>query len=53
MRQGAAGAVWYRSRATLHRRRGGYVTLALLIGLVTGVPPGITGGRWLWLLRAE
>jgi hypothetical protein len=34
---GPARVAWYRARATLHRRIGGYVALALLAGLVGGV----------------
>ncbi len=32
----ALGVLWYRFRATLGRRRGGYLSLVLLIGLVGG-----------------
>jgi hypothetical protein len=31
---------WYRFRVTLRRRRGGYLALALLIGLVGGIALG-------------
>ena len=39
-------AAWYRFRATLRRRWGGYLALALLIGLVGGVALGsLTAAR--------
>jgi FtsX-like permease family len=37
MHASAARVVWYRFRITLHRRWGGYLALAVLIGLVGGV----------------
>jgi len=39
----ALGVAWYRFRATLHRRWGGYLTVVLLIGLVGGVAMGAVG----------
>jgi FtsX-like permease family len=42
----AVHVAWYRFRATLRRRWGGYLTLALLIGLVGGVALGsLTAAR--------
>jgi FtsX-like permease family len=39
-------AAWYRFRATFRRRRGGYLALALLVGLVGGVALGsLTAAR--------
>ncbi len=38
------GAAWYRFRATLPRRRGGYLTVALLVGLLGGVAMGAVAG---------
>jgi hypothetical protein len=35
---------WYRFRATLHRRWGGYVALVLLVGLLGGVALGAVAG---------
>ena len=37
MHASAARVVWYRFRITLHRRWGGYLALAVLIGVVGGV----------------
>jgi hypothetical protein len=39
----ALGVAWYRFRATLQRRWGGYLTVVLLIGLVGGVAMGAMG----------
>ena len=39
----ALGVAWYRFRATLHRRWGGYLTVVLLVGLVGGVAMGAEG----------
>jgi hypothetical protein len=37
---------WYRFRATLHRRRGGYLTVVVLVGLLGGVAmAAIAGAR--------
>ena len=38
------GVAWYRSRATLGRRWGGYLTLVLLIGLVGGLSMAAVAG---------
>ncbi len=35
---------WYRFRATLHRRRGGYLTVVVLVGLLGGVAMGAIAG---------
>src|SRR5437764_6706922 len=40
MRRHVFQVAWYRFRVTFRRRRGGYVALALLIGLVGGVAIG-------------
>ncbi len=46
MRQGALRVAGYRFRATLRRRWGGYLALALLVGLVGGVALGsLTAAR--------
>ena len=37
MSGGSAGLVWYRFRATLRRRLGGYLALAALVGLIGGI----------------
>jgi hypothetical protein len=39
----ALGVAWYRFRATLHRRWGGYLTVVLLVGLVGGLAMGAVG----------
>jgi len=39
----ALGVAWYRSRATLQRRWGGYLTVVLLVGLVGGLAMGAVG----------
>lgn len=46
---------WYRFRATLRRRRSGYVALAVLTGLVGGVALAsvVAAHRWLWVLFAH
>ena len=40
MNQGALRVSWYRFRATFGRRRGAYLSLVLLIGLVGGLAMG-------------
>jgi hypothetical protein len=40
MSRGALNVAWYRFRATLGRRWGGYLSLVLLIGLVGGLAMG-------------
>jgi len=40
----AVDVAWYRFRATLRRRWGGYLTVVLLIGLVGGVAMGAVAG---------
>ena len=37
MRRGASRVLWYRFRVTFRRRRGGYLALAVLIGLLGGM----------------
>ncbi|HMD46156.1 MAG TPA: FtsX-like permease family protein [Acidimicrobiales bacterium] len=44
MSDGVARVAWYRFRTTLHRRGGGYVTIALLIGLLGGLAMGAVAG---------
>ena len=43
MNREALGVAWYRFRATLHRRWGGYLAVVLLIGLVGGVAMAAVG----------
>lgn len=43
MNREALGVAWYRFRATLHRRWGGYLAVVLLVGLVGGVAVGAVG----------
>ncbi len=46
MSRSAARTAWYRLRATLRHRLGGYVTLAVLIGLIGGIAmASITAAR--------
>ena len=44
MRGHAWAATWYRLRATWRERRGGYLTVVLLVGLVGGVAMGAVAG---------